>query len=76
MKSKTSVTLPSAVLQELDRVLGENGNRSEFVGQAVRERLERLAREERDRRDLKLLNDHAKYLNREAADVLTYQVEP
>ena len=76
MKRKTSITLSSALLEELDKVVGKEGNRSEVIEQAVGAYLKQLARAERDKRDLEILNRSAKRLNREAADVLLYQVEP
>ncbi len=42
---------------------------------AVREFLERRLRVSRDAKDLALLNRHADRLNREATDVLGYQVD-
>jgi metal-responsive CopG/Arc/MetJ family transcriptional regulator len=75
MKSKTSVTLSTSLLEELDQVLGRNRNRSEFIEAAVREHLSRIMREQRDRRELELLNRNADALNKEAKDVLSYQVK-
>ena len=75
MKSKTSVTLSQPLLQELDRVLGRNRNRSEFIETAIREYLQRIIREERDRREVELINRNAAALNKEAHDVLSYQVK-
>ena len=76
MKRKTSITLSSALLDELDKVVGRNGNRSELIERAVRGYLKQLARAERDKRDLEILDRSASRLNREAEDVLLYQVEP
>jgi hypothetical protein len=39
-------------------------------------RLDRLQREEQDRRDVEVINRHAKRLNREARDTLEYQQLP
>ncbi len=75
MKSKTSVTLSSSLLRDLDQILGRNRNRSEFIENAVREHLLRLLREQRDRRELELINRNADALNKEAQDVLSYQVK-
>ena len=55
MKSKTSVTTSKSLLDELDRVLDHNRNRSEFIEMAVREHLRRIIRQERDRRELEEL---------------------
>jgi metal-responsive CopG/Arc/MetJ family transcriptional regulator len=75
MKSKTSITLSRPLLAKLDRVVGKTGNRSALIERAVADYLDQLAREQRDRRELQILNDAAEALNREAEDVLEYQVE-
>jgi metal-responsive CopG/Arc/MetJ family transcriptional regulator len=75
MKSKTSITLSTALLEDLDRIVGKTGNRSELIERAVQEYIDRLTRSERDRRDLEILNRSAKRLSGEARDVLRYQVK-
>jgi metal-responsive CopG/Arc/MetJ family transcriptional regulator len=73
MKVKTSVTLPSTLLEEIDRA---NTNRSAFLEHAARLYLDRRARRDRDVRDAEILNWNAERLNREAADILEYQDLP
>ncbi len=75
MKVKTSITLSEDVLRAVDRLARHYKNRSELIEIAVRAFLAKLLREEQDRRDLEILNRNAERLNREAADVLEYQVE-
>jgi metal-responsive CopG/Arc/MetJ family transcriptional regulator len=75
MKSKTSITLSATLLEELDAIVGKNGNRSDFIEKAVHEYIQKLTRSERDRRDLEILNRSAKRMRREAGDVLKYQVK-
>lgn len=70
MKVKTSVTLPSTLLEEIDRV---NSNRSAFLEQAAKMFLDHTARRARDRNDASILDRNANRFNREAADVLEYQ---
>ncbi|MBM3767157.1 MAG: hypothetical protein FJW32_17345 [Acidobacteria bacterium] len=70
MRVKTSVTLPGALLEDIDRV---NPNRSAFLEQAARHYLQFAAKRERDAKDAAILNRHAGRLNREAEDVLDYQ---
>lgn len=70
MRVKTSVTLPSALLEEIDRA---HENRSAFLELAARSYLDRTARLQREARDAEILNRHADRLNREAGDVLEYQ---
>jgi metal-responsive CopG/Arc/MetJ family transcriptional regulator len=75
MKSKTSITLSTVVLEELDRIVGASENRSVVIERAVQEYIYRLKRSEDYKRELALLNGKAKSLNKEAEDVLSYQVE-
>ena len=75
MKTKTSITLSEDILQAIDQNLGESKNRSAFIERALRDYLGRRTKALRNDRDLEILNKHSKRLNREAEDVLTYQVE-
>ena len=75
MKVKTSITLPEDLLKAIDEYTGEYKNRSEFIENAVRAFIIQLIQRQQDARDLEIINQHADYLNREAADVLTYQVD-
>lgn len=74
MKIKTSVTLSDALLAEIDRHAGKGANRSEFIETAVRGYLAALVRRNQNLRDLAIINRRATRLNREARDVLDYQV--
>ena len=74
MKIKTSVTLSDALLAEIDRHAGKSVNRSEFIETAVRSYLAALVRKHQNLRDLAIINRRAARLNREAADVLDYQI--
>lgn len=75
MKIKTSVTLSKDLLQTVDSLVLEEGNRSAFIEAAVRCYVELIKRRERDKRDLEILNSSSRRLNLEARDVLSYQVE-
>ena len=75
MKIKTSVTLSEDVLKSIDRHAKKYGSRSGFVEAALLAFITQVAREERNAKDLRIINRRAKRLNKEAADVLTYQVE-
>jgi hypothetical protein len=46
-----------------------------FIELAVRDYLKKKSKKLRDDRDLEILNDNSKRLNREAKDVLSYQKE-
>jgi metal-responsive CopG/Arc/MetJ family transcriptional regulator len=73
MRVKTSVTLPGTLLKEIGR---RNSNRSAFLEEAARTYLAQCAKRDRDAKDTAILNRIADRLNREAADVLTYQDVP
>lgn len=73
MKVKTSVTLSPELLAAIDKRSGESRNRSEFIENIVRTFLHEKDREERDARDIAIINANADYLNAEAADVLAMQ---
>ena len=70
VRVKTSITLPAELLVRLDRL---DNNRSALLERAALEHLDRLQREEQDRRDVEIINRHAERLNREAIDTLEYQ---
>lgn len=74
MKVKTSITLSEDVLKSIDRRAKKYGSRSEFIEAALLAFITQIARGERNARDLRIINRRAKRLNKEAADVLDYQV--
>jgi metal-responsive CopG/Arc/MetJ family transcriptional regulator len=75
MKIKTSITLSEDLLKAIDEYGREYNNRSEFIEEAVRVFIRRLIRRQQDARDLEIINHRADYLNQEAMDVLTFQVD-
>jgi metal-responsive CopG/Arc/MetJ family transcriptional regulator len=76
MKVKTSVSLSEQLLCEIDREIGEDGNRSQFIEKALKRyfRLQRKA--ERDAHDAAIYRKYGERMNAEAADLLDYQVDP
>lgn len=74
MKIKTSITLSDGVLTAIDRKLGDFKSRSDFLEFAAKHYLSQLARTEKDRKDLEIINKRADALNREAEDVLDFHV--
>ena len=76
MKVKTSITLSRDLLDAIDARARRGRGRSKFIETAVRAFLDRTRRDERDVKDVEILNRRARQLNREAADVLGYQVIP
>ena len=75
MKVKTSISLSRDLIQKIDGLAGEYGNRSLLIERAIREFLSTQAKRKRDLKDLDILNSRADILNKEAEDVLTYQVD-
>jgi metal-responsive CopG/Arc/MetJ family transcriptional regulator len=73
VRVKTSITLPADLLERVDRV---DSNRSAFLERAALVYLARLDQSERDRKDIAIINRHARRLNREALDTLEYQMMP
>ncbi len=73
VRVKTSITLPKALLNRLDRL---DKNRSALLERAAVAYLARLDREARDRRDLEILEQNAERLSRDALDTLEYQQIP
>jgi metal-responsive CopG/Arc/MetJ family transcriptional regulator len=76
MKVKTSITLSRELLDAVDARAGRGRSRSEFIEAALQAFLDKSMRDERGARDLEILNRRATRLNREAVDVLAYQVIP
>jgi len=75
MKVRTSITLSQDLLVAVDRLAGRGTNRSAVIEQAVRDFVAVRAQRMRNARDLEILDNHAVRLNREASDVLSYQVK-
>lgn len=73
MKQKTSITLSSDLLKEVDRSAGSKSSRSAFIESVLREYFKARMRAAVNARDAELINAHADYLNREMEDVLSYQ---
>jgi metal-responsive CopG/Arc/MetJ family transcriptional regulator len=73
MKKKTSITLSSDLLAEIDRDAGSQASRSAFIEGVIREYYKQKVRHAIYERELRILNENADYFNREAMDVLRYQ---
>lgn len=74
MKLKTSVTLSDTLLADIDQYAGNDANRSEFIEKAVRSYIAALVRQRQNQHDLAIINRRGARLNREAMDVLEYQI--
>jgi metal-responsive CopG/Arc/MetJ family transcriptional regulator len=73
MKEKTSITLSKEVLTGIDRDAGSKQSRSAYIEAVMREHLRQKARQQRDARDLAIINRNAEQLNRNAMDGLDDQ---
>jgi metal-responsive CopG/Arc/MetJ family transcriptional regulator len=74
MKTKTSVTLSNEILVQLNNITSVE-TRSDFVEKALWRYIELLQREKRNQNDLDIINKVSSSLNKEAEDVLLYQVD-
>jgi metal-responsive CopG/Arc/MetJ family transcriptional regulator len=73
MKTKTSITLSSDLLEEIDRNAGSMASRSAFIEAGMRQFLKQMVREAINKRDAELIEANIDYLNRESLDSLRYQ---
>lgn len=73
MKEKTSITLSSEILAQVDHVAGARVSRSAFIEGVLRLYFRERARKKIHARDLQRINAAAERLNSEAEDVLAYQ---
>ncbi|OHD67957.1 MAG: hypothetical protein A2W19_06830 [Spirochaetes bacterium RBG_16_49_21] len=74
MKVKTSITLSKNLLKEIDLIISKSGNRSLFIEEAIKNYLMQKKRNLRNKNDLDIINRSADELNKEAEDILSYQV--
>ncbi len=75
MRIKTSITLSEELLKVLDKRARQlKKNRSAMIEVAVWTFLRQLARDDQKAKDLEILNRRASSLNREATDVLAFQI--
>lgn len=73
MKLKTSLTLSEDLVATLDRLAGPNISRSSFIETILRDFVEGRAQARRDAREVAAINRHAKQLNAEMKDALSFQ---
>jgi len=73
MKEKTSITLSSDLLIEVDRSAGSKASRSAFIEKVLRDHFKAKVREAINARDLELINAHADDLARESQELDEYQ---
>jgi metal-responsive CopG/Arc/MetJ family transcriptional regulator len=73
MKTKTSITLSSDLLEEIDRNAGSKASRSAFIEAVLRQHLKAKVREAINLRDAELIEANIDLLTRESLDSLRYQ---
>ncbi len=73
MKVKTSISLSSTILEKVQHLTSE-GTRSEFIEKAIWYYLDILQRDNNNKRDLDIINKSSERLNKEANDILGFQV--
>jgi metal-responsive CopG/Arc/MetJ family transcriptional regulator len=73
VRVKTSITLPADLIERLDRL---DKNRSALLERAALAYLAQRERQERDAKDIRIIDRNARRLNREAQDTLDYQRLP
>jgi metal-responsive CopG/Arc/MetJ family transcriptional regulator len=73
MKVRTSITVDSDLLRTVDR-LSKHKNRSAFIEAALETYVAQVSRKDLPSGDLEIINRCAEDLNKEALDVLDYQV--
>jgi metal-responsive CopG/Arc/MetJ family transcriptional regulator len=74
MGIKLSVVLPVELVEAMNDLSKPYKSRSQFIEQAIKQFIANIKREEQNRRDLELINRHAKRLNEETHDALEYQI--
>jgi len=74
MKIKTSLTLSDDLVVKLDRLAGPNISRSSFIEKILRDFVEGRAQARRTAREAAAINKHAKQMNAEMEDALSFQV--
>ncbi len=71
-RRRTTVTLPEDLLQDVNEMSKEYQSRSHFIETVLRTFVAQRKREERDARDLAIINENADRLNAETADLLAF----
>ena len=71
-RRRTTITLSEDLLEDVTEMSKEYQSRSHFIETVLQTYVAQRKREERDARDLAIINENADYLNAEALDVLAY----
>ena len=73
MRVKTCITLPGALLAEIDKLAT---TRSAFLELAAQAHVAKITKAKPDAKDLEMINRRADQLNREAEEILEFQRLP
>mgnify|MGYP002713034946 CR=1 FL=1 len=76
MKIKTSITLSEELLKNVDRLAVDYKNRSDFIETMLQKIVAQMIRADQDAKDIEIYHEHLDELNKEAEDVLEYQIIP
>ena len=71
---KNTITIPDELMHAIDQFTGQKENIEELIEHLLRKYIEEEKKKRQDSKDLQILNDNSDYLNNEAEDVLSYQV--
>jgi metal-responsive CopG/Arc/MetJ family transcriptional regulator len=74
MKVKTSITLSEEIVKQIDYYSTQTSNRSTFIETAVKIYIDQMKRKIRDENDARIYLENMDTLNKEAEDVLEYQI--
>lgn len=71
-RRRTTVTLSEDLLQDVNEMSKEYQSRSHFIETVLRTYVAQYKREERDARDMAIINENADRMNAEMADLLAF----
>ena len=74
MKVEAHIKLEKELLETVDDLSGGENHRSEFIEEALQSYVDVKTHRNKTRSDLEIINEHADELNKEAMDVLDYQI--
>ncbi len=74
MENHNSVILSEKILSSIDRIIGNETDRSKFIESVLNKYLSERETKNQRLKDLEIINNNSEFLNREAKDVLDYQV--
>ncbi len=71
---RSTITIPDDLVNAIDQITGRKDNIEKLIELLLREYLTEEKKKQQSSKDLKILRENSKFLNREAQDVLDYQV--